>query len=74
MYGGHYYENSDKDLDDEGEWVGNLDLFVRLMDPLSIFEVHKADFLATTRVKHKIDTAMMAAAKALPKKNRGMRS
>eukprot|EP00978_Attheya_sp_CCMP212_P040535 scaffold222092_cov37-Attheya_sp.AAC.1 len=74
MYGGHFYKSSDKDSDDEGEFVGNLDLFVRLIDPLSIFEVQKADFLATTRVKHKVQAAIKAAAKALPKKHRGMRS
>jgi hypothetical protein len=49
-------------------------LLVRLIDPLSIFEVHKADFIATTRVKHKVEAAIKAAAKALPKKHRGMPS
>jgi hypothetical protein len=81
MYGGNFYEdsnrskrNSDDTEEKEGEWVGNLDLFVRLIDPLSIFEAQKSDFLATTRVKEKIDAAMRSAAKALPKHHRGMKS
>jgi hypothetical protein len=81
MYGGHFYEDSDSDKSNsdekkekKGEWVGNLDLFVRLIDPLSIFEVQKSDFLATTRVKEKIDAAIKSAAKALPKHHRGMKS